>query len=376
MGLALFAVVFALLVAAIHRYLYLRWVRDFVAGSRGRKIGAFVVGGVGTSLAAALPLGSVLPDSAGPFISWPVFLWIGALGPLLSLLLVTEPIAWLTRRLVRAPVDERRRVLLRRTLTASATTVGAGLSGYGVFRAYAEPEVTELTLPIRGLPKALDGLCVVQLSDIHVGDFIEDRFMKELALRTQACKPDLLAITGDLVDGDVTTLGRAVARLAEVKSRYGSWFCTGNHEYYSGAAEWSFALERMGIGVLRNRREQIGDAGGSFDLVGVDDWREDYDLKRAVEGRDPERAAVLLAHQPKGFEGAAAAGIGLQLSGHTHAGQVFPGTLFASLGFEFNQGLFTRAGSHLYVSRGTGFWGPPMRLGSPPEIVKIILTPA
>jgi uncharacterized protein len=248
--------------------------------------------------------------------------------------------------------------------------------GYGSWRAFHAPVVTELALKLPNLPKALDGLTIVQLSDIHVGAIIERRFMDEMVRRCNDLKPDVLAITGDLVDGDVPTLGPAVAALRALKAKYGSYFITGNHDFYSGDREWSEALTGMGLNVLRNRRVEIGDAGGSIDLVGVDDWSQavrGYDLEKAIAGRDPSRGAVLLAHQPRGFEEAVAKGIGLQLSGHTHGGQFFPGTAIAPMLFTYNAGHYTHGAGHIYVSRGAGFVGPPMRVGSPPEIVKLTL---
>jgi predicted MPP superfamily phosphohydrolase len=201
--------------------------------------------------------------------------------------------------------------------------------------------------------------------------------------RCNALKPDLVAVTGDLVDGSVTDLGPHVAALRNLGSRFGTFFITGNHEYYSGDEEWCTALEGMGLTVLRNRHVTLGDAGGQLDLVGVDDWsagvergRRAYDLDRALAGRNKDRAAVLLAHQPRDFEKAVQNGIGLQLSGHTHGGQLFPGTLFIPMLWPRPAGHFTLGDGHLYVSRGTGFWGPPMRVGAPPEIVKVVLRSA
>ncbi len=161
----------------------------------------------------------------------------------------------------------------------------------------------------------------------------------EMVRRCNELKPDLVAITGDLVDGDVPTLGPAVSGLRGLKSRYGTHFITGNHDFYSGDLAWSAALTGMGVNVLRNRRVEIGDAGGSLDLIGVDDWSQSvrgYDLESATAGRDPSRAGVLLAHQPRGFEEAVAKGIGLQLSGHTHGGQFFPGTAAISMIWNFS----------------------------------------
>jgi hypothetical protein len=204
--------------------------------------------------------------------------------------------------------------------------------------------------------------------------------MDAVVAQCNALKPDLVCVTGDLVDGSVKELGHAVSALSQLRSRHGSFFVTGNHEYYSGDEAWTEALERMGVSVLRNRHVRIGEPHASFDLVGVDDWAAErsgyprrYDLKQALAGRDPERAAVLLAHQPANWREASRAGIGLQLSGHTHGGQFFPFTLAISAIWEHDAGHFQEDGRHLYVSRGTGFWGPPVRVAAPPEIVHVTL---
>jgi len=278
-------------------------------------------------------------------------------------------------------VDEERRRFLARAMAGTTVLAGGGMAAYGSWRAFAAPVVTELAVRIPKLPRALEGLSIVQLTDIHVGPFIRREFMDELVHRANALRPDLVAITGDLVDGDVPTLGQSVAALGNLKARFGRFFVTGNHEYFSGDEAWVEFLERLGVQVLRNRHVSVGDAGGSLDLVGVDDWsggrrrgKRGYDLEQALAGRDPDRAAVLLAHQPANFKAAAEQGVDLQISGHTHGGQLFPMTLFIGLGWEHSVGQYQHGGSHLYVSRGCGFWGPPMRVGSPPELVKLVLT--
>lgn len=255
------------------------------------------------------------------------------------------------------------------------------MAAYGSWRAFAPPEVIELAVKVPKLPRALDGLSIVQLSDIHVGHFIQRKFMDELVRRANGLRPDVVAITGDLVDGDVPTLGQSVAALRNLEARFGSFFVTGNHDYSSGDEAWTEFLETMGIQVLRNRHVRLGDSGGTLDLAGVDDWsggrrrgKQGYDLDRALAGRDPARAAVLLAHQPANFKIAAERGVDLQLSGHTHGGQLFPMTSFIGLIWEHSAGLYRHGDAHIYVSRGCGFWGPPMRVGSPPEIVKVVLT--
>jgi hypothetical protein len=217
-----------------------------------------------------------------------------------------------------------------------------------------------------------------------VGRTIGEDEVRRVVAATNRLRPDVVAITGDLVDGSVGMLERSVAPLAALQARYGVFFVTGNHEYYSGAAAWVEHLRRLGIRVLRNERVEIGDRGASIDLAGIDDWRSagmvpghGPDLAAAIAGRDPDRSLVLLAHQPRGVEAAAQAGVELQVSGHTHGGQIFPFTLATALVYPYLHGLYQVAdgnGSQIFVSRGTGFWGPPMRLGSPPEIAHIVLT--
>lgn len=279
-----------------------------------------------------------------------------------------------------APVDVERRRFLARATAGGAALASAGVTGFGTWSAFHPPVVNEVAVKLPGLPKALDGFSIVHLSDIHVGPVIRRRFMDELVRRCNALRPDLVCITGDLVDGHVASLAPAVSALSELKSRHGTYFVTGNHEYYWSDAAWAEALERMNVQVLRNRHVRIGDTAASFDLVGVDDWSagkmgfsQGYDLAAATAGRDVERASVLLAHQPSNWKVAAREGMGLQLSGHTHGGQFFPFTLAVSAIWEHDAGLFHEGDRHLYVSRGTGFWGPPLRVGAPPEIVRVTL---
>ncbi len=198
---------------------------------------------------------------------------------------------------------------------------------------------------------------------------------------TNSLAPDLVAITGDLVDGTVGQLAAAIEPLARLKAPHGVYFVTGNHEYFSGAEAWLKELNRLGIRVLRNERVSIGNGTVGFDLAGVDDRSAvhygglppEEALGRALLDRDPGRELVLLAHQPRTLLDAAPFGIGLQLSGHTHGGQMWPFNFVVELQQPFVAGLHRRGGSQIYVSRGTGYWGPPMRLGAPAEITEIRL---
>src|SRR5690606_38881361 len=236
---------------------------------------------------------------------------------------------------------------------------------------------------LRGLPSELAGLTIAQLTDIHVGPTIGRAFIEDLVRRTNALEPDVIAITGDLVDGSVAELGEAVRPLGELRARHGVFFVTGNHEYYSGADEWIAFLESIGIRVLRNERVTIEHEGAAIDIAGVDDWEAKQfgnghgrDLRKALEGRAPERKVVLLAHQPKQIDEAAELGVDLQLSGHTHGGQIVPFNFLVRLQQPYVAGLHDHGPTKLYVSPGTGYWGPPMRLGVAAEITRIELTPS
>jgi predicted MPP superfamily phosphohydrolase len=243
--------------------------------------------------------------------------------------------------------------------------------------------IEQVEVPLSRLPAELDGFSIVQLSDVHVGLTLGRRFVERLVESVNALEPDAVAITGDLVDGPVERLGPAVAPLANLRTRHGTFFVTCNHEYYSGAPAWCDYLTHLGLRVLRNERVSIGSGAASLDLAGIDDesahrFHLDHgaDLERAVAGRDPSRELVLLAHQPRAVGRAEAAGVGLQISGHTHGGQIWPFHWLVPLQQPVVAGLRRVGNVQLYVSRGTGYWGPPMRLGSPPEITRIVLRAA
>jgi hypothetical protein len=369
-----------------HLYLYRRLVRDTVRSRALRLLALAVLLLLTLVLMLRRTLRDALPVELSDALSVASYTWMGVALLLVVTLLVLDlgrGLVALGQRLRAStpPADEERRRFLSRVVAGSAVAAGGGLAAYGSWRAFAPPVVTEVVVKVPKLPRALDGLSIVQLTDIHVGPFIQRGFMDELVHQANALRPDLFAITGDLVDGDVPTLGGHVAALGNLKARFGTFFVTGNHDYSSGDEAWAEFLGTLGIQVLRNRHVSIGGAGGALDLVGVDDWsggrrrgKQGYDLDRALAGRDPERAAVLLAHQPANFKVAAQRGVDVQLSGHTHGGQLVPMTFFIGMAWEHSAGLYRHGGSHLYVSRGCGFWGPPMRVGSPPEIVKLVLT--
>lgn len=364
-------------------FIYRRTVRDTVQSLKVRWVMRFLL----AAMFLAVPIvrfafkESLPPPmlTAAVLTGWGVFIY------LMISLLVLEVVKWLSvvRKVASKepvkPIEPERRLFLSRVAASGALAASTGIAAFGTWRAFNPPSVSEVPVKLPGLPKALDGFTIVQLSDIHVGAIIQEKFLDQMVATANGAKPDLIAITGDLVDGTPAVLGRYVARLRNLQSRFGTFFVSGNHDYYSGWEEWARELEGIDFEVLRNRSVVIGDPGASFDLIGVDDygarWAPNgYDLEAATKGRDPERASVLMAHQPSGFEKAADKNIGLQLSGHTHGGQLFPGTIIGDVIWgSRNAGLSTYGKSYLYTSRGCGFVGPPMRVGAPPEVVKIVL---
>lgn len=376
-----FFVAFAAIQALLHVYFYRRLVKDMTESRRARLMGRFGLFGLAVGLLAgplvarSHPAGALLAITKASYVGWALAFY------LFVCLLAADALRLLVRAARSdAPLDGKRRAFLVRTASFGASASAIGVTGLGMEQAYSPPEISEVQVRLPQLPSALSGATLVQLSDIHVGAWVDGRFVADLVERANALRPDAVLITGDLVDGSVPQLAAMVAPLRSLRSRWGTFFVTGNHEYYSGADPWCGALRSMGMRVLRNVCVPLGDAGASIDLVGVDDWSavqhgfsQGYDLKAAVRGRDPTRAAVLLAHQPRGIEGAAALGIGLQLSGHTHGGQIWPWSFAVRAAFPYFSGRYQLGAMTVYVSRGCGFWGPPVRVRAPPEIVRIVL---
>lgn len=376
------------LVVGWHRYLWVRLVRDTALAGTPRAVATAAIVSLGVAMVVMLPLGRALPRAwAAPF-AWVAFGWMG-FAFLLFVALVGADLAKLVlgaRSALAASgavVDPERRALIARGLAGVSLAVGLVLGASGVASARGRAKIARVRVPLAKLPAALDGLTIVQISDLHVGPTVGRAMLARIVDEVNALGADLVAITGDLVDGSVAELGADVAELGRLASRHGTFFVTGNHEYYAGAAAWVDELSRLGVRVLRNEHVTLGHAGGELDLAGVDDFSarglatgHAHDLPSAVRGRDESRVLVLLAHQPRSVFEAARLGVDLQLSGHTHGGQIFPWNWLVRLQQPFVAGLHQVGATWLYVSRGTGYWGPPMRVGSPPEITVIELTRA
>lgn len=331
---------------------------------------------------------------AGPLVdglAWFGYLGIGLCSFLLTLLVMTDLILLVRflaqrfsgREAHRCGPDSHRRFFLKQSV---AWTLAGGtlvLGGAGLVGAKKKPAVREVLLPIAGLHPDLDGFSIVQITDIHLSSTIGRPFLEEVVRQVNALGPDLVAVTGDLVDGHVIHLGEAARPLGDLSSTHGTFFVTGNHEYYFKAGEWIDHLTTIGVTVLTNEHRLIQRGQGRLLVAGVPDlFGERFipthrsDPIKALAGAPEAHVKLLLAHQPMSVYEAARAGFDVQISGHTHGGQFFPWTFVVGLNQPFMAGLYRHGPTRLYVSRGTGYWGPPMRLGAPSEITRLILTPA
>jgi hypothetical protein len=240
--------------------------------------------------------------------------------------------------------------------------------------ALGPPRLDRFELPLAKLPRGMDQTRLAVVSDIHLGPLTGTRHVGRIVDLINSVKADIVCVVGDLVDGSVAELGRFAAPLAGIESRFGAFFVTGNHEYYSGYAPWVEEVARLGVRPLRNERVAIGglDLAGVNDLGGVS-YGDGPDFERALGDRDPARPVVLMAHQPVVARQAAPFGVDLQVSGHTHGGQMAPFNLVVRLQQPVVSGFGRVDGVPVYVTNGAGFWGPPVRVGAPPQVSVIDL---
>ena len=312
------------------------------------------------------------------------FLAMGFFSSLLVLTLLREMVIlagsaaslWLT--------GEAWLVQLRDWSALAVPVLAICLTFIGFINARRRAAVRNVDIPIAGLPAALNGFSIVQISDVHVGATIKNGYVSRIVDAVNALDADMIAVTGDLVDGSVQRLASHTAPLGRLSARHGTFFVTGNHEYYSGANAWIAEMRRLGLSVLLNEHVVLEHGGEAVVVAGVTDYSAHHfdpaqrsDPAAAIAGA-PARAGIrlLLAHQPRSAYDASRAGFDLQLSGHTHGGQFFPWNLLVKLIEPFAAGLHRLDKLWVYVSRGTGYWGPPKRFGAPSEITRLRLVPA
>ncbi len=316
---------------------------------------------------------------ANTFIIWCGLICMGLLS---SLLVFTAVRDLLMLALWLADQVSDGNLLSAAWISISAVVVlvgGIGVSILGFVSILLGPAVVKVDIPIADLPAALQGFSLAQLTDVHIGPTIKRRFLNKVVQRVNRLGVDAVVITGDLVDGRVKQLGPETTPLQQLQSRYGTYFVTGNHEYYSNAHEWIALLETMGIQILMNEHQLIHHKGETVVMAGVADYSahqfdpdHQSDPQRALQHAPADAGLkILLAHQPRSIFQARDSGAHVQLSGHTHGGQFWPWNHFVPLQQPYTNGLHWFESMWIYVSRGTGYWGPPKRFGAPAEITLI-----
>jgi uncharacterized protein len=419
----LFGIILGALFALMHWYLWKRLVKDTTRPGRLRRAATITTVLLALLVFATLTLGREISPAVAQWFTWPGYTWFALLFYLfvITLLLELPRLAlrgWVRRRPLEAtatspaaasaasspepdasadassddssdapsddepapPVDPSRRLFLARGFALVTGVAATSVAGVGMANALGPPDLLRVPVTLRRLDPTLAGFRIAVVSDIHLSSLLGRSHTERIVRMINESSPDLVAIVGDLVDGTVEELGSAAAPLADLAPREGSFFVTGNHEYFVDPEGWIRELDRLGVNTLRNESTTITRGSGSFDLAGVTDVngrsRDDGpDFDRALADRTQDSPVVLLAHQPVQVSDAASHGVDLQLSGHTHGGQMYPFHHIVSLAQPSLAGLTKVDDTWLYVTRGAGFWGPPVRVGAPPDISLIELQP-
>jgi len=378
-----FFVIFSMILLFCHAYIFHHVVSAFSLSSAQRWGAGIILFGFLVVTLLTIPFVNMLPRAQGAVIAWLTYPWLGVVLLLVTMCAAAD-LVWLLSK--GASLFSNIKDLGRRPLSQ----VAFGFAGVGCLVSLfinAQPAIVKnVTIEIQDLPASFDGVRIVQLTDLHVGPMNDGAWLSRIVEEVEALSPDMIVLTGDLVDGSVAHLSEHVLPLKRLKAKYGVHFVTGNHEYYSGVDAWCEHLKTLDINVLRNACTQITSTEGEIlNLVGVEDWGarhmrgvEGPDLQKALKGAQPHAPVILLAHQPAAIHEAAARGVDLQLSGHTHGGQIWPFSYLVYLQQPYVQGhyVYPESKTQIYISPGTGFWGPPMRLGTHAEVSVITLTRA
>ena len=272
-------------------------------------------------------------------------------------------------------IDLEKRQFLQKSLSVGILTLVGPTTAYGYYSARKGPSVINQTIFLNDLPDEFENFTIAQISDLHVGPTIKKPYVEKVLNQISIINPDLIAITGDLIDGSIDYLKKDLEPLSEMIANYGTYFVTGNHEYYSGAEKWLDETDRMGFTNLVNEHDLISINNETITLAGVTDFRAHQIIpshksnpKNALRGSTDQKVKILLAHQPSSIFKANEAGYDFQISGHTHGGQFWPFTYPTKKANPYLSGLHNHNGTQIYVNSGTGYWGPPLRLGVPSEI--------
>jgi len=306
----------------------------------------------------------LLPDPLAFSLSYFGVLWVGIISIAFSIFLIQFLVVL---------------ILPNRTtiITYMAIIMVMLVSCFSVYIGSRVPRLKRMEIPIEKLPSEFEGFSIIQLSDLHLHRWISEAWLQSVVEKTNALDPDLVVITGDLIEESIHRCSKFIGILKQIQSRYGVLAITGNHEFYTGIKNFAAFAQKANIRVLRNESITVANA---IEIIGIDDkagrgfQEKGPDLKSALEVCDFNRPVILLSHRPENFREAANMGVDLQLSGHTHAGQIPPMDLIVFLTYKYPYGLYGHNSSFIYTTSGTGIWGPPMRLFSRSEIVKFVLT--
>lgn len=367
----LFFAVATSILGGVHYYLWRRLVRDVHLSTVPRRTLSAILFGLLGLLVVSFPLFRVLPFAWQTPVMYVAFTWMGVMFLLVTTLALRDLGLLIGRAAAPQVFNRERRLFVSQVSALGVGALTGGVTVYSVREALRALHVREVEVPAGARGAGLRGLRIVQVTDIHVGPTIKRPFIEAMVEKINALDADVVAITGDLVDGSVANLGPHVAPLGNIRARLGVFFVPGNHEYYSGLKEWTAHVASLGIRVLMNERVRLGAGEGSFDLVGLDDETGRPDMDAAMAGAPLDRPLVVLAHQPRTIAQVRKFAPVLQLSGHTHAGQIWPFNYLVQLAQPYVGGLHQDGDMHVYVSPGTGYWGPPMRLGTQAEITHL-----
>ncbi|XBS68875.1 metallophosphoesterase [Acerihabitans sp. KWT182] len=367
------------IVIVLHVYIGLRLIPDLPLGMPYKVLGAMLL----VASVSLIPLGRaarrIKSQPLSDRLAWLGFLMMGLFSTLLALTVLRD-IALLLMYIINSPQGAASAEYAAYS-ALGVPTLAVFLTLLGVYNARRSAPVKIIEVPIAGLAAALDGFSIVQITDIHIGPTIKRGYVEKIVATVNGLKADLIAVTGDVVDGTVPQLAADAKPLGELSARHGTFFVTGNHEYYAGADDWIIEFRRLGFQVLMNEHVVVDHDGAHAIVAGVTDYGAGSvdpahmsSPAKAMHGAPADIPfRLLLAHQPRSAAAAAEAGFTLQLSGHTHGGQFLPWPFFIRLQQPFVHGLAKLNDLWVYTSRGTGYWGPPIRLGAPSEVTLLRL---
>ena len=369
-----------MILGLLHLYIGTRLLPDLAVGPAGRVAGALLLVLSCALMLAGLMSRSLQSRGVADRLAFGGLLAMSLFSSLLVFTLLRDLV--LLGVIVALPAS-----YVHPLVTATAQLV-VGLAVFvtlvGLAGARRRARIVSVEVPLENLPPELHGFSIAQISDVHVGSQIKQKYVDAIVDAVNGLDADMIAVTGDLVDGSVRDLSRHVAPLGRLSARHGTYLVTGNHEYYSGEPAWTAEFRRLGLRVLLNEHVVVRHKGAPLVVAGVTDYSAHHfnpeqrsDPVAALWGAPADAAAkILLAHQPRSAAAAASAGFDLQLSGHTHGGQFWPWNLFVRFQQPFTAGLHRLNRLWVYISRGTGYWGPPNRFGAPSEITLLRLVAA